>query len=108
MGTTNFTKINFTLLELIHLIGRVELMNDIMHFKLADVNVCFPRNPIHKSKFSEFDLPSDEEIENTIQQALKIAIEDANKFGIIITEKDIEHCKLKNGITLSIASLFEV
>lgn len=29
MGTINFTKINFTLLELFHLIGRVELMNNI-------------------------------------------------------------------------------
>lgn len=95
MGTINFTKVNFSLLELMHLIGRLELMNDIVSFKLADVEVCFPRNPTHKSNYSHFDLPSDEEIENTIKEALSTAVDDAKKFGIIVAAKDIEKCDIK-------------
>lgn len=100
MGTLNFTKVNFTLLELIHLIGRVELMDDIMNFKLADIDVHFPRNPIHKAKFNHFELPSDLQINNTIKQALSTAVEEATKFEMLITEKDIEKCKLKQNVVL--------
>lgn len=104
MGTINFTKINFTLLELIHLIGRVELMNDIMYFKLADEEVFFPRNPIHKSDLNHFELPTDNEIDNTIEQALNSAVENAKKYGMLITRKDIETCKLRHvDISLKIA-----
>lgn len=95
MGTINFTKVNFTLLELLHLIGRVELMKDIVHFKLAGIDVCFPRNPIHKPNYCHFELPSDEEIDDTLKQALNTAINDAVKFGISITAEDIEKCKIK-------------
>lgn len=95
MGTLNFTKVNFTLLELTHLIGRVELMDEIMNFKLADIDVHFPRNPIHKAKLNQFKLPSDLEIDNTINQALNTAIEDAKKFEIFVTKEDIEKCELK-------------
>lgn len=94
MGTVNFTKINFTLLELIHLIGRVELLNNIMHFKLADVEVFFPRDPLKKSKENEFELPSDNEIEETISKALAVAVEDARKFGMNVSQDDIKICPL--------------
>lgn len=95
LGTINFTKVNFTFLELMHLIGRVELMKDIMHFKLAGVGVCFPRNPMHKVNYCQFELPSDEEIEDTLKQALNAAINDAAKFGINVAASVIEKCKIK-------------
>lgn len=96
MGTMNFTKINFTLLELIHLIGRVELMNDIMHFKLAGHDVVFPRNPMNKTNMNSFKLPSDTEIQNVILQALNNAIDDAKNFGINVTAKEIADCKIED------------
>lgn len=34
MGTTNFTKINFSILELIHMVGRVEVQTDIAYCQL--------------------------------------------------------------------------
>lgn len=92
MGTINYTKINFTLLQLLHSISRVELMNDIMHFKLADADIFFPRNPLNKAKENQFSLPSDIEIENTISRALAAALEDANKFGIYVSQDDIASC----------------
>lgn len=76
MGTINYTKINFTLLELIHLVGRVELMNDIMHFKLADSDVY-----VHII---------------AVQNALDAAISDINKFGMNFPAEDIRDCKLKD------------
>lgn len=95
MGTINFTKVNFTLLELVHLINRLELMDEIVNFKLAAVDVHFPRKPITKSKVNNFILPSDEEIENTLQQALKIALLDAEKFGMHLFARDIQKCGIK-------------
>lgn len=94
MGTINYTKINFTLLELIHLIGRVELMNEIMYFKLSNVDVKFPRNRTNKSSPNQFNLPSDNEIDNCIQSALDVAIADALRFGIHVTKEEITECQL--------------
>lgn len=96
MGTMNYTRINFTILELIHLVGRVELMNDIMYFKLKDVEVHFPRNTLNKGNSNIFELPSDEDIDQTIQRALNVALEDAKKFKINVTAEDIMNCKLAN------------
>lgn len=96
MGTTNFTKINFTLLELIHLIKRVEIMNDIMFFKLADFDVKFPRNKVNKSNLSTFNLPSDKEIKDCIESAMSIALEDASKFGTCISFTEINKCMLRD------------
>lgn len=47
MGTINFTKISFSMLELLHMISRVELQSDIIYNnKLANIDVRFPRNKI--------------------------------------------------------------
>lgn len=66
MGTINFTKINFTLLELFHLVGRVELQNDIVYIKLADKDITFPRNKINNAQLNKYKLPSDTEMLNVI------------------------------------------
>lgn len=97
MGTINFTKINFTLLELIHLVGRVELLNDIVHFKLADYHVKFPRYRLNNAIAESFRLPSDKEIEECLQRAKSTAILDASRFGIAIAAADIDVCELHEG-----------
>lgn len=96
MGTMNFTKVNFTLLELMHLVGRVELMNDIVHFKLAEFDVIFPRNSIDELSKSHFKLPTDDEIKTIILKASIAAVTDAKKFGINVTLDDINNCKLND------------
>lgn len=96
MGSMNYTKINFTMLELIHLVGRVELMNDIMFFKLADSDVYFPRNPTTRKSKNKFELPNDDEIRKTVSNALNTAVVDALKFGMCIKPEEVEDCKLKN------------
>lgn len=83
-----------------HLVGRVELMNDIIYFKLAEVDVCFPRNSINKLIKNPFKLPSDDEIERIIMTASTAAIADAKKFEINLTLDDIKDCKL-NDIEIS-------
>lgn len=97
MGTVNFTKINFTLLELFHMVGRVELQNDIVYVKLAETDICFPRNKINKAKLNQHKLPCDTEISNTIKRAKTVAINDVQKFGIKIElSSSIEYSKLKD------------
>lgn len=96
MGTINYTNVSFTLLEVIHLIGRIDLMNEIMYFKLGDADIFFPRNPLKKSNYSIDDLPLDLEIEKTISNALVVAVRDAEKFGIRINQNDIKNCPLED------------
>lgn len=95
MGTMNFTKINFTLLELFHLVGRIELQNDIVYVKLADINISFPRNKINEMTLNQFELPSDVEIEAEISKAKLTAINNAAKFGINVTPDEISECQLE-------------
>lgn len=96
MGTINFTKINFTLLELMHLVGRVEILNDIVYFKLADCDIKFPRNRLTNSHSKVFDLPSDFEIKDCLHKALSIARSDAHKFGIAVTHDQIIDSELRD------------
>lgn len=100
MTTINWTKINFSILELTHLVGRVELLNDIIYFKLKDVGIEFPRAQlIEKQKI--FPLPSDDEIDETIEMAMQCALDDAIKFGLKASPSDIRSCELPD-IDLSI------
>lgn len=94
MGTMNFTKINFTLLELFHLVSRVELQNDIVYIKFAEEQeVVFPRNKLNKAKLNTHKLPTDEEISKIISNAKKAALDDTLKCGMKITAEDIEECE---------------
>lgn len=102
MGTMNYTRINFTLLELFHLVGRVELQNNIVYVKLADTNISFPRNKINKARLNQHKLPCDTEILNTINKAMNGAIQDVKLFGINVEQNQIECCKIKK-ITTSIS-----
>lgn len=95
MGTMNYTRINFTLLELFHLVGRVELQNDRVFIKLADQNIVFPRKKFHKTQLNQYKLPSHTDITNIINEAKKNAIEDGSKFGIVVEPNVIEQCALK-------------
>lgn len=89
MGTMNYTKINFSLLELFHLVGRVELQNDIVYVKLAEKGIFFPRNKINSAKTNEFPLPSNSEISNEIMKAKKDALNEISEFGISIEAAEI-------------------
>lgn len=96
MTTLNWTKINFSLLELTHMISRLELQNEIIHFKLADVGIEFPRINKKTNQFKQYPLPSDEEIGNAIEIARKEAIREAKKFGMNIQAHQIKKCELPN------------
>lgn len=99
MGSMNYTKINFTLLELLHLVGRVELQNDIIYFKLADSEVVFPRKRLDRTSFKHYPLPSVEEMDLSINEAKINAITDLRTFGIYSTEREIDKCEMEiNGI----------
>lgn len=94
MSTANYTKINFTLYELLHMIGRVELKNEIENSKLTN-SINFPR--LHKpEKHTIFALPSNEEIKKVLEKAHEAALLDATKFGMTINT-DIRSCELVRG-----------
>lgn len=80
MSTTQYTKINFSLLELIHTIGRIEVLNDIAYSKLNIDGVEFPNK--RNKKTTIYKLPTDEKIEETIKHAKEEAFKSAIQFGI--------------------------
>lgn len=80
MGTTQFTKINFSILELIHMIGRVEVQNNINYCKLNIDGINLPHK--RKGKTNIYELPTDSEIEITISKAKQEVLQIAEKFGM--------------------------
>lgn len=95
MTTINWTRINFSLQELLHIVGRVELLNDIVYDKLADQSVCFPRVEKKSTKGTIYELPSDEELRDVLIKARETALLDASKLGMHIREEDIIECSLQ-------------
>lgn len=94
MGTINHTKINFTTMELLHMISRIEIQNDIVYNRLANI-ATFPRISINKPIQNTIVMPSNDEIKAIIQCALKDAIESSTKFGISSQESDVQTCELR-------------
>lgn len=84
MGTVEFTRINFSLYELLNMIGRTEVQNDIAYFKLAEHDVFFPNKRTAKTKV--YPLPTDIEINTVITNAKHSAIEDARVLGMTNVE----------------------
>lgn len=80
LGTTQYTKINFSIYELLHMIGRVEAQNDIAYIKLANEPIIFPNKRDRQNVIPT--LPTDIEIEATILRAKQEAIRDAQGFGM--------------------------
>lgn len=91
MGTINYTKINFALNELFHMIARVEIMNKTVY---SNNEIIFPRVKLNEAE-SSADFPSDEEIKNAMENARKTAIEKAAQFGIYFTANEITLTELQ-------------
>lgn len=91
MGTANYTKINFTLNELLHMIARVEMMNKIIY---STKDIEFPRNKSDSRADSPIDLPSDQDIYNIMIKAQTAALEEASQFGIVLKANDISECEI--------------
>lgn len=97
LSTINWTKVNFSLLELFHSIGRIELLVDIMHNKLKDTTIEFPRIKEKNNKVMVFDLPSNEVIQKNISKAKEEAIKDARNLGIQLDVRAEISCKIVSG-----------
>lgn len=95
MSTIYWTRINFSLLELLQIVRRIELQNDIAYFKLANMNITLPRieNRINKCKI--YELPSDQEIEIILQKARSDALKDLSNFDMQVNVNDIIQCEIK-------------
>lgn len=94
MGTTNFTKINFSVLEVLYMLGRVEALNRILHLKLNNNGIIIPKFEVEKKRTKIYELPSDKEITEALNRARSEAISEANKFGMNLDETDLENYAL--------------
>lgn len=99
LGTTKFTKINFNLLELIHMIGRIEVQNEIAYVKLNVEGIAIPHK--RRGKMAIYQLPTDEDINNSIKKAKQDAIQIADSFGMTFTNIDeIDDFKFESKLKL--------
>lgn len=97
MTTINWTRINFSLLELIQIADRIELQNRIVYFELADKDVNFPRAREVSQKKQLCSLPSNEKIREILQKAQNAALSDAAKIGMCLEVSDVIRRKLRKG-----------
>lgn len=88
MGTTQFTRINFTLLDLIHMIGRIECQNEIAYCKLNVGGIFLPHK--RSDKTTIYELPNDEQISNILEKAKSEALSFASDLGMNL-ELDQNH-----------------
>lgn len=98
MGTVNYTRINFSLLELLNMTRRIECQNEILYNKLSSSEIDFPKLKAKSvsEKTKIYPLPTDEEIEDCLARAKRQAIGDAAKFEMNIDLDDIEEWQLPN------------
>lgn len=92
MGTANYTKVNFSLYELLHMTRRLEVQNDILYNKLP--NVKLPKLEKSKKKTKIYALPSEDEIIQCLNRAKRFAIENASKFGMYVDTNEIDEHEL--------------
>lgn len=106
LGTPNYTKINFSLYELLHIVSRVELMESIKiaHQSSNEGAILFPipekraaKNKKKKITLADLptELPSDAEILTALQTAKDDALEDAKRFEMNIDSASISFSPLK-------------
>lgn len=104
MGTANFTKINFTLYELLHMVARIGLMNDIAYKNCATADIIFPRLSIAVENENQCELPTVDEIVKTIHRALDDALDNAARFKLNPKITDIMKCTvLRSRIDLNLS-----
>lgn len=98
MGSVNFTRINFTLLELLNMIRRIECQSDILYNKLSCFEIDFPKLKAKTTseKTIIYPLPTNEEVEECLERAKRQAISDAAKFEMYVNEFDIDTWELPN------------
>lgn len=96
MTTANWTRINFTMLELLNMINRIEMQNEIAFFKLSDI-ALLPRLHKRTERNVVYDLPTKEQLHDVMSQSLKSALCDTAKFGMNISVEEICSCELTKG-----------
>ncbi|XP_055308257.1 uncharacterized protein LOC129572338 [Sitodiplosis mosellana] len=94
MGTPNFTKINFTLLELLHMVRRIEVQNEIVYSKLSGLDIKLPKLEKKHQTTKIYNLPNEEEIEECLKRAKRFAINDADRFEMQINPDEIDECEI--------------
>lgn len=92
MTSIYWTKINSTLLEMFHIVGRIELQNFITHHKIPDVK--FPRSQDKIPKMDWHELPSDDQIFHQMRVARDDAINSAKQFDIHFDPEEDMICQL--------------
>lgn len=94
MGTPNFTKINFTLFELLHMVRRIEVQNEIVYSKLSGLDVKLPKLEKKHQTTKIYNLPSEEEIDECLKRAKRFALNDAARFEMHVNPDEIDTCEI--------------
>lgn len=97
--TSKWTKINYTLLEIFNLIGRFELQDELAYFKFPDYDIKVPRIVKKIDQIDIHEMPTNDQINSTKEEALNDALNDCKKFGMNIVDTSILNiCDIKKTI----------
>lgn len=94
MSSPNFTKINFHLLELLHMVKRLEVQNEILYSKLSSSDIKLPKLEKKRKTTAIYALPTEEEIEECLNRAKRSALNDALHFEMEIDSDEIDVCEV--------------
>lgn len=93
MTSIYWTRINASLRDMFHIVGRIELQNYITHYKIPEV--LFPRTKKKLPKMNSYELPTNENIFDQMNVARDDAINMAKRFGIYSSNEDDLTCQLR-------------
>lgn len=109
LSSTFSTVVNCSLLDIIHRMCKIELLNNISHIELKNFNfprigkqprTCYPKIKRIKQNGQENKLPSSEEIFKEIELAKLEAIEYAETLGVFVKSPRYLTCNLNVASTL--------
>lgn len=89
LTTTNWTAINFSLLEMLHKIKRIEFCDEAM----ADLNDSFNFPRLNTKDHTSYKLPTEEEIFDMVNKAKDDALRNAAEIGIVVNRRGTKSSK---------------
>lgn len=93
MGGPNFTKMNFYFRELVYMVKRIELQNEILYSKLPH-DIDLPKLKKKPQTTNVYALPTEEEINECLSRAKRFVINDACQFEMHINCDEIDVCEI--------------
>lgn len=93
MTSIYWTRINGSMKDILHILKRIELLNEITYLKLPACGIEVPEIK-RSSKMTQYELPDENELYIALQEAKEYAVKIAESFGMKISPSESLSCEL--------------